>query len=218
MKIIHKGPVYTIGIEPGADGRMEAVKVSQDGRQRREPYYPGRDVTPLAGLLDESDVWRLMADVAKALISGAKTPVCPAHILSDGGPEFTLNPWSSSLDKAYCAPEGYEAVWALGATAFFMTLGCPVFYGYGGRLQREHTPVPAMRRSWPELSALVARCLDFKPSRRPAIQEIKDLSSRALMRLEAEQKRSRPLKPEAARSVLTHNSDGLDRLWPENFD
>ncbi|MDE6277052.1 MAG: hypothetical protein K2M06_02990 [Muribaculaceae bacterium] len=216
MKTIHRGPLYTISVERGADGLLEAVKTSVSGEKRREEYFPERDTSALAGETSELTAWQILRDVAAELAAGVRVPVEPAHIMIKGEGRFCLNPWSKSKDSAYTAPEGYEPVWALGASVFFLFLGCGVFQGCGGRYQGAGTPVPVMRRNAPELSALVRRCLSFKPSERPEVKEINEIACRAIERLERPETNVRPLKKSS--TITRATPDTLDALWPEKMD
>lgn len=205
--IIHKGNKYTIT----ADG-ITARK--SDGTSTREmKYFPERDASAIAGEIDELTAWRILRDIA-AQISGMKTPVSPEHILIDGE-GFVLSEWSRSIDPRYTAPEGYEPVWALASTLFFIFLGCDVFQGLGGRVQGKETPIPTLRRELPQLSRLIVRCLDCNPKLRPSLSEIKATAQENLDRCLREKSEFPPLKQEAGATV---HSDEIDILWPENFD
>lgn len=216
MKTIHENERYTIRLGRRPDGALEAVKTDSRGNSSHEDYYPERDVSALAGEATEMMAWQILRDVASEVEAGTNVPVEPSHIMIRGEARFCLNPWSRSINPAFTAPEGYEAVWALGATVFFLVLGCGVFQGGGGSYQRATTPVPVMRRNAPELSALVGRCLSFKPSARPKVKEIKEMALRAIERLEAAGPGARPLKTKKTAAALA--PDRLEELWPEKID
>lgn len=215
MKIIHKGPKYTVSVCAGPGGALQAVKTAPGEDERRMDFFPERDVAPLAGEADERTAWTLLADVARELDKNSATPVCPAHILIDRDGAFRLSPWSRSQDPAFTAPEGYEPVWALGASVFFLVLGCPVFYGLGGAAQGPSTPVPTLRRSWSGLSALINRCLSFEPSARPEVKEIYSMAIEALGKLPD---LVAALKPEIKGCPAALHDDELEALWPEKID
>ncbi len=206
---IHKGLKYTITKVTGTDGVMAE---KSDGKSTRTmKYYPERDAGALAGCADEPTIWRLIADMAEALPSD--TPLSPEHVLIDNE-GFVLSPWSESIDKRFTAPEGYSAVWALGATAFYVFMGCHVFQGLGGKGQKASTPIPVMRKECPELSKLVARCLAYYPAERPDIDAIKDEAKEALERIDSKPKQQLPLKNERKNI----SDDAIDSLWPEKME
>lgn len=203
--MIHQGKKYVIS-RSTTDGKTVAVK-SDGTATLTMAYYPERDATALAGSVDESCVWRLMNDVAGQLPSDV--PVSPEHILIDGE-GFTLAEWSRSADERFTAPEGYDAVWALGASAFYILMGCHVFQGLGGKAQGPSTPIPVARRDSKQLSMLLCRCLAFDPKRRPSAQEIKMIAESNL----AESKAAEPaLKQSNHKAPSSH----LDELWPEEM-
>lgn len=207
--IIHKGLKYTVVKEMTADG-MIAVK-SDGTTTRRMKYYPERDAGALAGYADERTVWRLLADVASALPSG--TPLNPEHVFIDGE-GFVLSPWSESADARFTAPEGYSQIWALGATAFYVFMGCHIFQGLGGMGQTATTPIPVMRKECPELSGLVARCVAFAPDDRPSAEEIIAEAEAALARLDSQPRAQLPLK-DRPRCI---SDDAVNDFWPEKME
>lgn len=201
--IIHKGPKYQITVAEG----LQTAEKSDGTMVATMAYYPERDAAVIAGTIDESTAWRLLRDIAKSLPSD--TPVSPEHILIDGD-GFILAEWSRSHDPRFCAPEGYSEIWALGATAFYIFMGCTVFQGLGGRAQRATTPIPTMRRDAPELSNLVARCLSFDPAKRPDYKEIVSIAEKHLL---TPQVSDLPLK----KPLSNISPDTLDQLWPEEM-
>lgn len=206
---IHTGDTYTIT----SDG---ATAIKSDGKtSRKMKYHPERDISAIAGEIDESDAWRILHDVATQLCGGCRTPVCPEHILIDGD-GFVLSEWSGSRDGRFTAPEGYEPVWALGATAFQVFLGCHVFQGLGGKGQTRTAPVPTLRRELPELSNLIARCLDFDPKRRPSMGDVVKTASENLERCIRNKSEFPPLKPSESMSMPA-SADEIDRYWPEEM-
>lgn len=207
--IIHKGKKYTIE----TDG-INAVK-SDGSSSRSMKYYPERDVSAIAGEIDELTAWKILHDTASQMTApGAdKIPVSPDHILIDGD-GFLLAEWSESFDQRFIAPEGYSPVWALGASVFYIFLGCHVFQGLGGKGQTPSAPVPCLRREMPELSNLISRCLDFDPANRPAVKEIIRLAHESIKRCESKKQLTPPVKPYGTFQV---SKDQLDILWPENI-
>ncbi len=203
---IHSGKKYTVAVRCDR-GNMLAVKTADDGSERTMTYYPERDTSAIAGELDEAGAWRLLAD-----IEPGDTPVSPSHIFIDGD-GFVLSPWSASHDPRFTAPEGYEPVWALGATVFYLVLGTHVFGSRGGKGQSATSPVPVMRASCADLSKLVARCLSFNPSERPTLSEIKEIATDNLRRIAALPPVARPLKS----APVSLTPDSLSELWPEEI-
>ncbi|MDE6311187.1 MAG: hypothetical protein K2L96_05145 [Muribaculaceae bacterium] len=212
--LIHQGEKYTIHAERGADGTLRALKRGVDGSCREEKFYPERDCSAMAGDTDEYTAWEIIRDIAAQLDEGCLVPVEPSHIMIAGSGSFELCEWSHSHDPRFTAPEGYEPIWALGASIFYLVLGCPVFQGGGGAYQHATTPVPMMRRNASELSALVGKCLCFKPSDRPSVKEIKAAAEEALKRLDSVPP-ARALKHK--QPGLRNAVDSLDSLWPEKM-
>lgn len=175
-------------------------------------WYPERDADALAGDIDELTAWTLICDIA-AEMRDSGTPVSPRHILIDGA-GFRLSELATSHDARFTAPEGYSAVWALGATVFYLFMGCHVFQGLGGKVQTAATPVPVLRRELPELSETVARCLDFSPSRRPDTEELTRIARANIERCKKTAREFPPLR-EAPAKVYGH--DETERLWPEEM-
>lgn len=186
----------------------------------RMPYYPERDIAPLAGCIDEATAWQLLADVAQGFVpegreaaQGVETPILPQHVLIDG-PHFRLASWSRSRDARFEAPEGYEPRWALAATVFYTFLGCPVFQGGGGRAQRASTPIPTLRSGLPALSSLLAACLSYRPQGRPTMAEILRCAEVNLERCRSAGRQPLPLK---AGTQPHPTDDELEKLWPEEM-
>ena len=130
----------------------------------------------LAGLCPEKTVWRFLTDMAKNGPDGPLDPDCvrmdrSGHFRSDGkgkDPRF-LPP-----------PSGDGSVWSIGAVAYYLVMGIPVFEGCGHDLQNASTLVPSIppRRCSRELDGLIRKCLDYDPCKRPLLKEIGDLASR----------------------------------------
>lgn len=204
--IIHKGNKLTIE----SDGDI-AIKSDGD-RVRNMKYYPERDSYYIAGEIDELTAWQLLHDIASQAQT-IDTPISPDHIFIDGS-NFHLSEWSESNDIRFTAPEGYSSVWALGASIFYVFLGCHVFHGLGGKGQTLTSPVPTLRRELPALSSLIARCLDFNPQNRPALKEIISIAIDNISRCKSNQTEFPPLKISDSSTV---SSDEIERLWPESI-
>lgn len=205
--IIHKSKIYTIT----ANGDVAHKIDSKSSRQMK--FYPERDIAAIAGEIDEPAAWQILYDIASQLQNFCKPPICPEHIFIDGI-GFVLSEWSESTDKRFIAPEGYEPVWALAATVFYVFLGCHVFQGQGGKGQTKTTPIPTLRRELPELSKLIALCLNFDAKKRPTLHEIAETASQNIERCKKMQSEFPPLKQAETESL---SPDDIDRFWPEEM-
>jgi serine/threonine protein kinase len=196
------------------------------------PYCSGRSVASLAGTLPEAVAWQVLAQTASALdylkeqgyCQGA---VCPANILWDGD-HFLLadfgacHPLGEGIgpekpeDFRYVAPEGplddRSDIWSLGASVFTLVLGNPVFNGLGGKAQRPESPVPYLRKSMPELSALLCRCMAYAPEERPSAKDLSVAAQEGLRQC-LEHKRERALKPETEKEGTGARPDS--GFWPD---
>lgn len=206
MKTIYKGERYSISTD-GTTARKT------DGKDNREmSFYPERDVTALAGDIDELTAWQLIKAVASQAAS-LDTPVLPSHILIDGD-TFRLAEWSASTDRRFTAPEGYSAVWALGASVFYLYLGCHVFHGLGGEAQSATTPVPLLRKDLGDLNALVGACLQYDPVKRPGLEYVLRVAEKNISRLKSLPKMERKKKKE---NTIDGQASQLDMLWPDEM-
>lgn len=204
--LIHKGSKYEITSSGDTASKSDGTTV------RTMKFYPERDLSNISGEIDELTAWRILHDIALQAQS-VKTPISPEHILIDGE-GFHLSEWSESMDTRFTAPEGFSSVWALGASVCFAYLGCHVFQGLGGSGQSPTAPVPTLRKELPELSALIARCLDFNPMSRPTLKEIVAVSKDNTVRCKSNQSEFPPLKPIVNNIIST---DEIDRLWPDEM-
>lgn len=189
---------------------------ADDGRPCIEmPYCSGRSVDDAAGFFSEKYAWQLLAEISDALACMHETgwvhsDVKPSNILWTGE-KFMLADFGSCLPEGqvsdtddpssyrFAAPEGprfgSSDVWSLGATVFNLVLGSYVFGGLGGSAMTAQTPVPVMKKTMPELSSLISRCLSYKPEDRPTAKEITEI----------------------ARQNLTSLSKGKPDYWPDNM-
>lgn len=203
---IYKGKKYRIT----TDG---VIAEKSDGiTSRFMKYYPERDLTAIAGEIDELACWQILYDIATQAID-SKNPISPDHILIDGN-HFVLSEWSESYNGRFVAPEGYSSVWALAATVFNVFLGCHVFQGLGGMGQTATAPIPTLRKELPELSGLIIRCLDFNPKKRPAMSEIVEAAEVNIKRCTSMRGDFPPMKKIAANTITT---DEIDTYWPDEM-
>lgn len=196
------------------------------------PYCPGRSVECLFGTFREEVAWQLLSQIASALdyLEGkgyCHGGVCPSNILWNGK-SFLLSGFGGChrigtsrdadnlQDYRYLPPEGLEDgksdVWSLAASVFALVLGSAVFNGLGGKAQQAASPVPYLRKSMPELSGLLCRCLAFLPSGRPSARELSEEAESAFKRC-LEKKPIRPLKPLPERRMLQTEAD----FWPDSM-
>lgn len=204
------------------------------------PYCQGRAVDGVAGYMSEFQIWRLLGDVSGALTEMhaggyGHFDIQPSNILWTGR-SFMLSDFGScrpadGVPSRHAADDPssfrFEApevsagsyalpgdVWSLGATAFCLYMGTRVFNGLGGRAQHRDSPLPYMRKSMPELSELVCRCIDYEPSRRPSAAEVCRIAAENIARCE-ERNPVRRRMPDAGRSRAA--ADGAD-FWPERMN
>lgn len=204
--LIHKGEKYEISSSGDTASKSDGTIV------RTMKFYPERDLYNISGEIDEQTAWQILLDIATQAQS-VKTPISPDHILIDGN-GFYLSEWSESNDTRFVAPEGYSSVWALGASVFYVFLGCHVFQGLGGKGQTSTAPIPTLRRELPELSCIIARCLDFTPGKRPTLKEIASISIENIERCKSLQTEFPPLKTIENNRI---SLDEIDRLWPDEM-
>lgn len=203
---IYKGEKYTIT----TDG-INAEK--SDGHNiRRMKYYPERDISAIAGEIDELTAWQILSDIAQQA-ADLTTPISPDHIFIDSN-RFVLSEWSESPDARYIAPEGYSPIWALAATIFYVFLGCHVFQGLGGKGQTQTAPIPTLRRELPDLSKLIIQCLDFYPENRPYMAEIAKIAETNVKKCKANKHDLPPLKKVTENTIT---ADEIDIYWPEEM-
>lgn len=196
------------------------------------PFCDGRSVDNAAGYFNEVMAWKLLSDIGAALAYLHAANLChgdvkPSNILRKGR-AFLLADFGSCFESQtghpagdlssyqFAAPESTKTeksdVWSLGAAVFNLVMGIHVFNGLGGKAQQKETEIPFMRKSMPELSALIYRCLAFDASARPSPHEIVSLAEKNLERLSAAGK-SRPVKI----SVKASAKDKYGDFWPETM-
>lgn len=153
-------------------------------------YYAARSVEGLAGYTSESQAWALLRDISSALDalhSAGMTHgnVCAENILWDGD-KFVLTGLTNVRADLQTKNEelrvksyrSADDIWQLGATVFYLCMGCHVFNGLGMKAQKASSPLPYMRKSMPRLSEAVQRCLAYDG--RPSAHEITAMATEGL--------------------------------------
>lgn len=199
------------------------------------PYCEGRSVDGIAAHFSENMIWQLIQNISSALSAihekgYVHLDIKPSNILWDGK-KFMLSDFGACTklgdvnreDTAtdassyrFDAPElgkqpcSASDIWSLGATIFYLYMGCHVFNGLGGRAQHKDSLLPYMRKSLPELSLLVQKCLDMDPTQRPKSRQILEMASAEIKRL-ASVSPERPKRRTTANSLNTCNTE----FWPD---
>lgn len=201
------------------------------------PLCAGRSVDGVSGCMSEAQIWKLLYDVSGALAEVHKAgyghfDIKPSNILWSGK-DFIVSDFGScrriatsdggdtASDKSsfrFDAPEIARGeyrpagdIWSLGASAFFLYMGTYVFNGLGGRAQKRTSPLPYMRKSMPELSELICRCLSWESGARPSAEEIADTAFAQMKRCGAARS-ERPLKPEKRDA-----GHAVSEFWPDRM-
>ena len=174
------------------------------------PFYEGRALDGICGYLTEEKAWQVLRDVASALAYLHERGICHDAVSLDNilwsGERFIL----SGLGHCHAGCSTPGDVWALAASVFRMVMGRPVFGGVEGRTQRPDSPLPFMRKSMPELSRLIARCLEYRPEKRPTAQEIRETAAAQAAALSSREY-TRPLKSKETATVMD------SRFWPDEM-
>lgn len=162
------------------------------------PYCENGSVSTMVGRCDESDVVKLLHDVAAGLEHLHRHNVIhqdikPDNIMLDDDLNYLLSDFGISTGRnsdaesyggtrAYMAPERFNGVsdskgdiWALGATAYEMLTGNAPFGDHGGLVQAQGEPMPPIDRT--DLSAglvkLIEQMLDPDPDKRPTPEQVR---------------------------------------------
>jgi serine/threonine protein kinase len=206
------------------------------------PYCMGRSVEGIAGYISLTHVWKLLYDISSALsvihLSGyGHFNIKPSNILWNGD-MFILSDFSCCQkindkksgtspscndDKSsyrFDAPELFDGervvesdIWSLGATVFYLYMGCHVFNGLGGRSQKRESPLPYMRRTLPELSNLISQCLSYDCSQRPTVDDVVRI---------AKEQNLQCLSKKLIRSIKIHENNVTETIinsdfWPDQM-
>lgn len=182
-------------------------------------------VSELAGHCNELAAWQILKEVSKAFSRMGLRRIDPYCIeIGDDG-HFSLSSETElAKHNGFDAPEAAGSqmaesgvVWSLGATVFFVVMGCQVMNGRGGKGQHESSKLPYMRSEWPEMSELVQQCLQFNPVRRPSLQQIHDKALQQHQRCTDEIRKGPKLKT-TGKTTTTETDLGQDlAFWPETM-
>lgn len=178
----------------------------------------------IAGHCTEVAAWRLIHDIALEMQNGDDLAVIKPSLIvirEDGG--FTLEkPVGEVAVDGFDAPEcsqkartAESAVWSLGATVFYVMMGCQVMNGKGGIKQTAQSRIPYLRHGMPALSELTQRCLHYNPLQRPALDEIVSIATENLKRCEAQIHDGPAFKK--AETESAQKAGGADGFWPEEM-
>lgn len=139
----------------------------------------GCSVCLSAGYFTELQIWTLIRDIISRMSTAGQVAIEPKNVFISGN-SFILGK-NTEASKEFSAPEQTgknstptEAgkIWQIGATAYYLFMGCSVFAGFGGKIQTADSEVPQMRKDLPLLSETIAHCLAFDPANRPAAAEL----------------------------------------------
>lgn len=179
----------------------------------------------LAGHCNEPTAWQILKEVSTQLIEKGLCPINPFCIeIGDDGHFSLICP--ECLDhQSFEAPEFTNhqlnepgVAWSLGATLFYIVMGCQVMNGKGGKGQRENSKLPYMRSEWPELSELVQRCLNYDPTCRPPLAHINEMAMRQHANCQEEIRRGPKLKKNVEKTNIDIGNDEKElSFWPENM-
>lgn len=172
------------------------------------PLCVGRSVKSIGGEVGEFALWNMLRDISAALAvihskGSAHGSIRPSHILYTGKEFVITQPKAMSYYKIT------DDIWDVGATIFFMCMGCHVFQGHGRKAQKKDSPLPYMRKSMPELSEIVRNCLDINVKQRPTAEWLFAISNDKLLNWV-------PRKREFRRTER-HNINIATDFWPDEM-
>lgn len=172
------------------------------------PLCVGRSVESIGGDVGEFALWNMLRDIAAALaaihsIGLVHGSIRPTHVL------YTEKEFVITQPKVMSYYKMADDIWDVGATIFFMCMGCYVFQGYGRKAQKRASPLPYMRKSMPELSEIVRNCLDFNIEYRPTAEQLFTISNNKLLNWT-------PRKREV-RQTESHKINVSIDFWPDEM-
>lgn len=177
----------------------------------------------IAGYATERTVWQLIQFISERWKEDEGIIIQPDMIVV-GDAEFYAGRRMENNKKsvAYLAPEckGNDGgnvsekaeVWSVGALAFYMLMGKEIFDGKGGSTQYKNTQIPRISSSHcsDSLSGIIYRCLNYEPTERPTMSELKETATRLLQRRYAPTKR---LVNRQGKSFMA----SIVKFWPEEI-
>lgn len=174
----------------------------------------------IAGYCPEEAIWKMLAELSRLLDDdiGKHSPN-PDSILVVGD-SFVVDT-GVVAEEEFLAPEHHEgqavtaeqAVWALGATAYYMATGHAMFGGYGGKYQHLHPRVtlPNMPKAFHALTPVFHKCVSSQPTERINLRELANLADKGFETCSRKQREAKKKEPFTETGTSHH-----DR-WPEEM-
>lgn len=185
------------------------------------------NIADIAGRCNEPTAWHLFLEISDDLLEHGPDAVDPYRIIINNDGHFSLLRTSMGHYDSFDAPEigvgqpnetnEANAAWSLGATAFFVVMGRQVMNDRGSKGQKASSKLPYMRNTWPALSELVQRCLDFIPENRPSLQDIHKLSEKECNRCDDDIRRGPKFKESPSTVTSKLHTDTEPSFWPETM-
>lgn len=180
-------------------------------------------IRDIAGFCPEEAVWKMMADVSAFMIKESEgCYLNPDSVIIDG--EVFMVEAGQGRISEFLAPEHTdtrkpdekEMVWALGAVAYFMATGHVVFGGHGSSYQKDHPSVslPVLFKGMEKLTAVLQKCLCYKPERRIGIEELNAFSMKALADCRQQQRMKMNVEGHHEQKREVYD---LAEKWPEEM-
>ena len=146
-------------------------------------------IRDIAGFCPEEAVWKMMADVSECLLNdGVCNGLSPDSVIVDGM-SFMVSR-IQTIENEFLAPEHKngqqsnekEAVWSLGAIAYYAATGHVVFGGYGSSYQKEHpsVPLPVLPKGVQVLTPILQKCLCYDSNERIGLKDLHNFARKGL--------------------------------------
>ena len=178
-------------------------------------------IRDIAGFCPEEAVWKMISDVSSFHITEETYySITPNSIVIDGN-IFLVEPKTEPISE-FLAPElskkqkpgEKQVIWAIGATAFYMTTGHIIFGGQGSNYQKEHPSVklPILPKGLNNLTNLLHKCICYNPEDRITLRELKSISSNGLALCK--------IKKREQTEIIKHKQETTkktDEKWPEEM-
>ena len=178
----------------------------------------------IAGHCAEITAWQIIYDLTEQLLSHSEGAVVrPSSIkLVDEGRFMLVEDRTDLTSNGFDAPEVEHSsrtvasgVWSIGASVFYIMMGCLMFNGQGGRRQTARSRIPYLRNGLPELSELVQRCLHYNPRQRPTLKELHEIGAKNLNRCKELINQGPKIRESGVRSIGFRPID--KDFWPEEM-